>query len=79
MHTSRSEDSGGIELSLRNQGLIQEEQFNFFRSGKKVSASLVDKNLTAERRFLLGQAFYQAWQELNSEQNFTIAKINNTA
>lgn len=79
MPTNESEDSRGIELSLRNQGLIQEEPFNFFRSGKKVNASLVDKNLTAERRFLLRQAFYQAWKELNSKRNFTIAKKNNTA
>lgn len=55
LYPTGSEDSGGTELSLRIQGLIQEQQFNLSGSGKKVNASLVNKTLTPER-FLLLQA-----------------------
>ena len=48
-----AEDSVGTECSPRIQGHIQEEQFTFSEPGKKVSASLVGKNLAPERRFLL--------------------------
>lgn len=39
MYITGSENSGGTELPLRIQGLIQEQQFNHLGSGNKVNAS----------------------------------------